>query len=434
MSEGAPRIDPMPPHASGLPVVGAGFSLMRDPVGFFVRQRTRLGDTFVVDAFGYRLCAVFSPRGVAALYDAAEEDASFGLATYELVFKHKVPLEMLTGRRNRPHDLFGRDDVESYLDTLRHAVTLELTELGNRGRFEVFSLARRLGYRLGLSAWAGEEAASPQYLEDLIRHFDVLDASESFVRPLSVIFTKATGRRRELRAMRGIEGIFATILAERARTGLRRDDYLDQISDSFSDIEPEKRSVEVARDLMVIQMGAQSNLFAALGWTVVNVALRPHMVAAIRAGDTMILERCAHESIRLAQRSLTLRRVMRPFDLSIEGGTYRLSPGVFLATMLAVNNTSAAPGLEEFDPAHYEGRRLASTIDVAARELVSTFGHGRHSCPAQRFSISAIAVTLDALLQTFDIKPEFAAATPRIRQIGGVARAQQPCWIAYRRR
>jgi hypothetical protein len=47
---------------------------------------------------------------------------------------------------------------------------------------------------------------------------------------------------------------------------------------------------------------------------------------------------------------------------------------------------------------------------LEARELVSTFGHGRHSCPAQRFSISAIRIALRRLLDRYDLSPLFRRA------------------------
>jgi cytochrome P450 len=102
--------------------------------------------------------------------------------------------------------------------------------------------------------------------------------------------------------------------------------------------------------------------------------------------------------------------------------------------MLSVNNTRAAPGLERFDPDHYEGRRLAKHVPLAARELVSTFGHGRHSCPAQRFSISAIRIALRRLIERYELTPGFERATPRPRQLGAVARAAGACPVRYRAR
>jgi cytochrome P450 len=136
----------------------------------------------------------------------------------------------------------------------------------------------------------------------------------------------------------------------------------------------------------------------------------------------------------LAQRSITLRLVLSPLDFAVEHATYRLSPGVMITTMLPLNNCSAAPGLERFDPDHYEGRKLAACVKVPAREMVSTFGHGRHSCPAQRFSISAIRISLRRLLERYEMTPLFASARPRPRQIGGVARAARPCRVRYRLR
>jgi len=427
-----PAVEPMPPHATGpIPWLGAGLGLLTDPTAHLTRLRARLGDAFVLDGLGYRLFFVFDPAGVRALYAAPESEASFGLATFELVMRRKLPLELAMGRRNRPHDLFKNPDVETYLGHLEEAVSLELAELGERGRFEAFAEAKRLGYRLGLASWAGAEAASPRFLPALVAAFERLDTADSFVRPLSTAWSMATGKRREWRAMREIEGVIHTILEERRAGGRRPGDFLDEIEASFADVALPERDVQVARDLMLIQMGAQSNLFAALAWTLVNLLLHADVLAKVQAGDDALLERAALESIRLAQRSLTLRRVLRPFELETAGGKYRLAPGVFLATLLSVTNPTAAPGLERFGPDHYAGRRLADSVALPARELVSTFGHGRHSCPAQRFSLSAIRIAVRRLLECYELVPLFRAAEPRPRQIGGVARAARPCFVSY---
>ena len=107
-----PAVDPLPPRVpSALPWVGAGFALLRNPTAFFAGARRALGDSFAVDAFGWRLFCVFSAEGVRRLYALPEAEASFGLATFNLVFRGKAPLELAVGRRNRPHDLFGNQPV-----------------------------------------------------------------------------------------------------------------------------------------------------------------------------------------------------------------------------------------------------------------------------------------------------------------------------------
>ncbi|HXQ59688.1 MAG TPA: cytochrome P450 [Acidimicrobiales bacterium] len=429
-----PEVHPMPPGAGGRATRARdAWGLLRDPTAHLRRQRDRWGETFVVDAAGHRLLCVFSPAGVRSLYGFAEHEASFGLATYELI-RRKVPDELFAGRRNTPHDLFGRQETERYLGGLEDAMTIEIDELGREGQFEIFAEARRLGHRLGLGSWAGAEAASARYLGRLIPLFDRLDGSEAFVRPGRTLVTTATGKRLERRAMHGIERVVAEIWAGRRGRAAEGDDFLAQLYRSFDDLPAAERDVEVARDLILIHMGSQSNLYAALAWTLVNLLLHPELSARVRDGEEGLLERCAYESIRMAQRSITLRQVLRPVDLDDGIRTYRVSPGVMIATMLSVTNTTAAHGLDHFDPDHYQGRRLAPSVVLPTKEVVSTFGHGIHTCPAQRFSISSIAVAVRRLLERFDMKPRFSDARPRSRQIGGVARAECPCVVHYRAR
>ena len=172
-----PSLDPMPPHVGrAVPWIGAGRALTHDPTAFFTRCRKRLGDTFVVDALGYRLFCLFSSQGVHNLWRLPEEQASKALA-YLALLSHKVPIELFEGRRTLPRDLFARADVEAYLENLRTAVAFEL--------------------------------------DALILRFEELDASESFVHPHRAMFAAATRKRSERRAMRGIETIFISSLATR---------------------------------------------------------------------------------------------------------------------------------------------------------------------------------------------------------------------------
>jgi len=102
--------------------------------------------------------------------------------------------------------------------------------------------------------------------------------------------------------------------------------------------------------------------------------------------------------------------------------------------MVPLTNTSAIPGLTSFDPDRWEGRRLRDESALPARELVTTFGHGSHRCPAQRFSLSAIARPVRRLLDAYELTPEFDAVRPLPLQVGGIARAAEPCPVSYRRR
>ncbi|MCU1392289.1 MAG: Cytochrome [Ilumatobacteraceae bacterium] len=429
-----PAIDPMPAViGSHLPWVGAAAGMLANPTGWFSRQRARHGDTFVVDALAHRFFCVFGAAGVQSLYAVPEHKASFGLATYTMI-RTKVPGELFGDIRNPPHKLFGNQQVEGYLANLDTAMADELARLGHDGTFEIFAEARRIGHRLGLASWAGHEAASPRYFERLVGALDRLDTADSFVHPIRTLVTVATHQRRERVAMQEIEIIIGEILDERRRTDHHPGDFLDRIDESFADVPLPLHDQLVARDVIVLHLGSQSNLFAALAWTLVRLLDDPADLERVRDGDRALLERYAYESIRFAQRSITMRQVLRPTDFDTGERTYRLQPGVLITTMLSVTNTTVAPELASFDPDHYAGRRLTMAATLPAKELVSTFGHGIHTCPAQRFSISAISTAVTALVEQFDLAPRYTMPGPLTRQIGGVARADRACPVDFRRR
>ncbi len=439
-----------------LPWIGPGLSLLQDPTSFFQRQRERVGETYLIESFGYRLVCVFSPVGVKNLWALPEGAASKGLADFSML-SHKVPTDLFAGRRTFPHMLFARDDVEVYLENLNDAVDLELEAMGAQGEIEAFAFCRRLAHRMGLASWGSRAAAEPHRLEKLIEALDALDSSESFVHPVRGIKTWATGKRRERAALAEIESIYDAILREypplpdldsggaaalrEAESKSEPDEavvepgFFDRIRMAWRDEPNEtKRNRGIARDVVRVHMGSQSNLFAAMAWTVIHLLERPKLLEQVRAGDDALLERCAHESIRLRQRSIVLRKILKPCTIADEHAEYALEPGLFLATMMSVTNTQGAEGLGQFDPDHYRGPQFQRGGELGARELVTTFGHGAHYCPAQRFSISAICIGKRALLDHFELEPRFKNPAPLRRQIGGVARADRPCTIGYLRR
>src|SRR5262249_52054784 len=163
-------------------------------------------------------------------------------------------------------------------------------------------------------------------------------------------------------------------------------------------------------------------------------AAAPRRAGSVAAGDDAFLHRAAQESIRLAQPSIMLRAVLTPSEVDDGTQAYRVEPDVVLATMLPLTNTSAAPGLERYDPERWVGRRLRDEAVLPAKELVATFGHGRHACPAQRFSLSAIVRAVRRLVDAYELEGRVAAVQPYREQLGGGARAAEPCPVAYRRR
>jgi cytochrome P450 len=175
-----------------------------------------------------------------------------------------------------------------------------------------------------------------------------------------------------------------------------------------------------------------SNLMAALGWALVDLLEHPAELARVASGDTEFAQRCALESTRMAQRSIMSRAVLAPVDLDTGDVTYRVPPGWTIATLLPLLNTSAAPGLDSWNPDRWHRHRLIDQAVLPSPMLVTAFGHGQHTCPAQPFSRAAMTTAITHLNGRYEMTPQWTASPrPVPAQIGGVARAADPCPVDY---
>jgi cytochrome P450 len=439
-----PRRSAGPPSPHPMPVIAEGVRLpwdamVDDPVATLAEARLRLGDTFVVDSGGDRYLFLFSPMGVAALYGLPEEKASKGVADWRML-RRKLPDEVFAGRRVLPHQLFGREDVVSYLRNVELAVDAAADELGSEGEVDLFSLSRRLGHRVGLASWGGPGAAEGERFETLVRAFDQLDGSESFVHPDAMAHVAATDKAEERVALAEVTAQLGLGLRGASAGGAKTeaDDehtLFDRVVHAWADAAPSEAATGICLDVTLIHVASMSNLFAALGWHVVDLLEQPDHAERVRLGDVGLAEACALESTRMAQRSIMARFTLSPFTLDVEGGPLHVPSGMTVATLLPLTNRSAAPGLDRWDPARWNRRRLRTPNGLAAAELVAVFGHGGHSCPARPFSLAAMTMTSRRLLSRFRWEPSWSVhPEPVSAQIGGVARAAAPCRARYWRR
>jgi cytochrome P450 len=421
----------MPPIAAG---AGMPWDVpIQDPVAALADARRELGDTFVVESGDDCYLFTFSAAGVKSFYALPEDQASKGVADWRML-RRKLPDEMFAGRRILPHQLFGREDVAAYLQNVQTALDDTVIELGHSGDVEVFELTRRLGHRVGLASWGGPGSASGQRFDRLARAFDTLDGSESFVHPDAMADVAATAKAAEYEAL----GVITSELGDALRElpGRESDHPLfARVAAAWADEPDEDARVGVARDVALIHIASMSNLFAALGWSLIDLLAHPDEAARVRTGDLARAEACALESIRLAQRSIMARYVLAPVTLDVGTAQHHVAAGVTVATLLPLTNTSAAPGLEVWDPGHWYRRRLADPSTLEAVELVTSFGHGRHTCPAQPFSLSAMTAAVTRLLTEYELNPLWVdPPVPVAAQIGGVARSAAPCPLHFERR
>jgi cytochrome P450 len=423
---------PDPPYAEG---TGLPWDVsVADAVAAIAAARARHGDTFAVQSGPDHYLFTFSPTGVESFYRLPEEKASKGVADY-LMLRRKLPEDIFEGRRILPGTLFRRDDVAGYLANLDRALAETTAELGSAGSADVFDLTRRLGHRMGLASWAGPGSAQGKAFERLARAFDTLDGSDAFVHPDAMAAVAASNKRAERSALDEVADIIADAVRRRDTDGTDDQTLFGRIVDAWCNKLGDARIRGIALDVALIHVASMSNLAAALGWALVDLLEHPEHLARIVAGDDDLAQRCALESIRLAQRSIMSRTVLSPVLLDTGDVSYQVPPGWTIATLLPLLNTSAAPGLGHWDPDRWTRHRLTDEKALPSPMLVTAFGHGRHSCPAQPFSLSAMTAAMTHLFGRYRMTPDWTThPRPVPAQIGGVARADGPCRLSYQTR
>ena len=330
-----------------------------------------------------------------------------------------------------PGSLFRRDDVASYLVNLGRALDQTVAELGSEGTVDLFDLTRRLGHRLGLASWAGPGATEGDAFDRLVRAFDTLDGSDAFVHPDAMAAVAASDKRAERAALEDVVDVVETAVRHRD-SGAQDGDLFSRIVEAWSSEPSRVRARGIALDVALIHIASMSNLMAALGWTLADLLTHPAELQRVASGEMEFAQSCTLESTRMAQRSIMSRAVLAPVDLDTGDVAYRVPRGWTIATPLPLLNTSAAPDLEHWSPDRWHHHRLADQSTLPSPMLVTAFGHGRHSCPAQPFSLAAMTAAITRLLGRYEMTPLWTAPLGRApAQIGGVARAAGPCSIRY---
>lgn len=428
--------------------IGCGLRFARNPTQFFAGCRAEYGDTFLVDVFGYRLFCVFSPAGLRSLYELEEDKASFGFATFDLM-SFKTPTEVFMDTDLKLfYELLRYKKLPGYIDIIQRVLTQELDRWGSSGELDVFDAIRTLEQRIGFGLWIGEDATREGVWQSIKQRLDVLSQESAFVSPEQTLETLVSNKSAERKALSELHEILAQLWS--ARSGEQADTF-QFLMDRFDSFEPEEQFRRAVHNIINANQGFLSNLYAAIAWVLVNALRDPAVMAGLKQdiditrrqhGDDFLsdikalesmryFEQVLMESVRMAQRSITLRKVLAPVQIDDGTRVYEVNPGCYITTMLSVTNTEGED-LARFDPDHYEGNKLRPDLVPKGEHSVSTFGHGKHACPAQKFSHVMCKIVITRLLERFDWTPLFEGAEPAAKQMGGVSRPENVTRAAFR--
>lgn len=438
-----------------IPFVGCGLSFIRNPLLFFQNARKKYGETFIIYMFGLKLFCVFSPTGLQSLYGVRENDASFTEATRGLLGLKLPPEVIAEGDLRKFHAGLRRPLLTKYYEYTAAAATALLATLPQSGQLELFSHMKELMHRVGFACWVGPEALTQHNFTRLVAAFEELDPESSFKDLGSLFTTIATGKRHERAAMATLTDVLTEIWDARARAGG------EAVEDNLTSLhalhagDPEE-NVLVARDVFHFHLASLANMYAAMSWVFVRLLSSPtwlarvrseiaaaeeqhglefYLDAAVLSGAMPTLEQCMQESLRLAQQSITLRKVMRPVTLATERGTFNIPPGYLLTTLLSATNCdpthlpNAMPDStpETFNPDRYHAAKLVGGEQFG----VSTFGHGVHACPGQRFALDVTKLVVTLYFRHLSLVPQFTDVGIPATSVGAIGRADRECFVKF---
>lgn len=463
-----------------IPFIRAGLRFVRRPKSWLEEMRQEHGDNFVVSMFGFKMFFTFSPTGLRDLYRAAEQEASFQEATRTLL-QFKLPEELLAERsiKGMFASIFRRSLMEKYASVTLKSVNEHLDKLPNDGEFELFREVKEVYYRIGFRCWCGEDAiTTPNIMNQLISNFEELDPEKGFVSPMKLIQTIVTQKSKERRAFKEIAKILKVLWIARewqkdAPRYQEENDTLSCLHQAYAHLPQEEKYREVATDVFILQMASNANLYAGLTWTIINLLQHPsYLEKVIREFESVcspglfdekdtsgvsvlnvidkleLLEQCINESLRIAQQSITLRKVLASEGVMVDG--FKVPKDYYVVTLLSVlntNDTVVKPIVNDkgetvlptdFYPERYaRGRnddvKLPYLLKPGMDYSISTFGHGRHACPGNSFAMLVIKIVVIRFLTKLHLKPKFSNAFVPETQIGGVGRANQPCFVYYKK-
>ena len=350
----------------------------------------------------------------------------------------KLPDELFLGRRTYAHDLFGAQEVEGYLDHLDVAIERQLDELGARrhlrrvrARAPARSPARaRLldGRRRGRAAAArrAHRRSRVSRRRRGLRAPGTHGRRATTTRPSNATRSRASKRVVAARlAVNPAKTPRRLPRRDRAPVGRRRRRRPRPRRHRRRRAAPRRDDDQPVRGAGVDAVPRAARPRRA----------RPGRGRRARELDRGFLDRCALEAVRIGQRSIMLRSVLKPCELDDGADDLSRRTGRAARDDAPAHEHDRAPGSRPASiPIAGPVADCATTTRSTRRSSVTTFGHGSHRCPAQRFSLSAIGRAVERLFATFDLQPEFDAVRAVPSQIGGVARSADPCPVAYVRR
>lgn len=438
------------PRVSGSRPVLGNLPDLKDPVTFLTRVRQECGDVGRFRVLGRDMVLFSGPDAQAAFFRASDEQLSpkdayqkmmapiFGAG---VVYDAPTP-EVMSEHIAMTFPALTEKRLRTYLDTIVSEAESSLTEWSGAGTVDILEFTKGLTLRIAAGTLLGPEIRARLSSEFAPLYSDL----ERGITPLAFVapWLPIPAFRRRDAALRGLQGAFAQIVAQRRQSGRRGEDFLQTLMDTRYQDGRSLTGDEITGLLIAMLFAGHHTSSATLAWTILELLQNPHHLEPLQAelaglsGDdgqvgyqelkkTPLLDDFVQEVLRMHPPLIMLiRKVVAEF--SYKG--FRIKPGTYALASPAVSH--AIP--EDFhSPSQFEPARYAAGRDEGRTPYaLIPFGGGHHRCPGMRFGLLQIKAILMVLLRHFELSPVQPMVEPDFT--GLVVSPTQPCLVGYRRR
>jgi cytochrome P450 len=422
-SAGGPYPRRRPPGPRGLPLIGNLLALGKDPLGFFAETARRYGDLVSLDLAGWQTLLVSDLPAIEKIL----VDDHRNYVKHRFFWRHVTAVfgkglltsegESWQRQRRLAAPAFAGRQLLAY-DSAMVALTRQMLDGWKDG--EVIDIHPEM---MGLTLRIAAKTLFDSEVERDIRDMDhamndlIVEVASRYKRPIFVPDAiPLPGHLRYRRAIRTVERVVSSMIAERRASGLEnRNDFLSRLMAARDEAGKPMSDTLLRDEAITLLLAGHETTALALSWTWFLLGQHPdaqsRMAAEIaevlgdrpaRADDLPTLkftESVVTEAMRLYPPAWAIgRESTQPFELG--GYSFLAGTTIFIIPWVLHRDSRYFEEPEAFRPERWMG----SLARELPRFAYMPFGGGPRICIGQRFAMIEAVLVLTTMAQRFSME------------------------------
>jgi cytochrome P450 len=422
-SAGGPYPRRRPPGPRGLPLIGNLLALGKDPLDFFAETARRYGDLVSLDLAGWQTLLVSDLPAIEKIL----VDDHRNYVKHRFFWRHVTAVfgkglltsegESWQRQRRLAAPAFAGRQLLAY-DSAMVALTRQMLDGWKDG--EVIDIHPEM---MGLTLRIAAKTLFDSEVERDIRDMDhamndlIVEVASRYKRPIFVPDAiPLPGHLRYRRAIRTVERVVSSMIAERRASGLEnRNDFLSRLMAARDEAGKPMSDTLLRDEAITLLLAGHETTALALSWTWFLLGQHPdaqsRMAAEIaevlgdrpaRADDLPTLkftESVVTEAMRLYPPAWAIgRESTQPFELG--GYSFLAGTTIFIIPWVLHRDSRYFEEPEAFRPERWMG----SLARELPRFAYMPFGGGPRICIGQRFAMIEAVLVLTTMAQRFSME------------------------------